>query len=154
MALVLITACSRSQAAPETAATPRDSALAPGPTAQPGPTATVPERRRSYPDRYAITQEELQQEARGIANLYDYVVSRHNDWMRASGSGRMPSAMRSITVYLDGIRFGGSPESLRQIPIAGVYLARRLSPSEAEAKYGLDNNAGTIEIFTSRDRVR
>ncbi|OGU01152.1 MAG: hypothetical protein A2085_02300 [Gemmatimonadetes bacterium GWC2_71_10] len=160
-ALLRVSACSRSQPGPQAAApAPGDSAAAqpgaqaPRPADAAGPTATVPARRPRY-DRYVVTAEELAEQARGMTNLYDYVITRRNDWIRAAGGGRLRGgASRMVSVYVDGIRFGSSPDAMRQIPVGGVYLARRLGASEAAAKYGLDNNAGTIEIFTSQDRVR
>lgn len=162
-AVCAMAACSRSQGAPGAAApAPSDSSGrtaatpaargAPGDAA--GPSATVPQSRPRY-DRNAVTAQELAEDARGMTTFYDYVITRRNDWIRAAAGGRlMGQASRQVSVYVDGIRFGSTPDVLRQIPIGSVYLARHLGPSEAGAKYGLDNNSGTIEIFTAQDRVR
>lgn len=141
-ALALVCACSSSQARP-------------GDTAS-GDSADAAPRRTMNRDRNVITRAEIDEATTVAGSLYDYIISRHSDWLRTTG-GRMSPAgpsSRSITVYVDGQRYGMNPETTRQIPINSVYLARRLSPSEAAAKYGLDNNAGTIEVFTSPASVR
>lgn len=139
---LVLAACSSSQSRPgDTAA---------GDSAAPQP------RRQVNRDRNVITREEIEADAATAGTLYDYIISRHSDWLRAAGgrfSGGVGST-RGITVYLDGQRYGMNPEATRQIPITSVYLARRLSASEAAAKYGMDNNAGTIEVFTSAQAVR
>ncbi|OGU01153.1 MAG: hypothetical protein A2085_02310 [Gemmatimonadetes bacterium GWC2_71_10] len=163
--MALAAACASSQARPEGAAAAPEAGVAPAQGAQ----ATV-QPRRVRADRTTITQEEIAQNGQASATLYDFVIARHNDWLRSTGGGRMTqsvgnmdasagpvsSASRavSVTVYIDGIRFGVNPEALRNIPLRTVALARRLSPSEAQAKYGSDNDAGTIEVWTSLDRVR
>ena len=133
-----------------------------------GPAATLPER-QPRADRNTITIEEIERDGRASTTLYEFVVVRHNDWLRSVSGGRIiqgpgwvdarnartqydvlnPAV--TVTVYVDGIRFGGNTESLRGVLLGNVLLARRLSPSEAQAKYGLDNQAGAIEVFTRRD---
>lgn len=144
-------ACGSSQPRPETAAAPSDSGAAVVAPATTPDSAARPSRRPRR-NRDVITREEIDELGRGAASLYDFIVGQHFDWLRAPG-GRLRTT-RPISVYVDGTRWGNSPETMRQIPLAQVYMARRLSSSEAQAKYGLDNNSGTIEIFTSPDRVR
>jgi hypothetical protein len=140
---LMLAACSSSQSRP-------------GDTAATGDSAAPQPRRQASRDRNAITREELEANNVTAGSLYDYIVSRHSDWLRSAGgrfSGGATGA-RGISVYVDGQRYGSTPESARGIPISSVYLARRLSASEAAAKYGMDNNAGTIEVFTSAQAVR
>lgn len=142
LALVLA-ACSSSQSRP-------------GDTAAAGDSAAPQPRRQVSRDRNVITREEIEANSVTAGSLYDYIVSRHSDWLRSAGgrfSGGVAGA-RGITLYVDGQRYGTSPETARGIPISSVYLARRLSASEAAAKYGMDNNAGTIEVFTNAQAVR
>ncbi len=104
-----------------------------------------------HADRRTITAAELQQYGTMFSNLYDYVNSRHNDWLDnppLTAAGRF-----DVKVYVDGNRFGMDPTALQKISLDAVALARRLTASEAEIKYGNDNNAGAIEVWTSLDRV-
>lgn len=128
----------------------------PGDTTASGDSAAPQPRRQVNRDRNAITREELEENNATAGSLYDYILSRHSDWLRSAGgrfSGGATGA-RGISVYLDGQRYGSNPEAARGIPATSVYLARRLSASEAAAKYGMDNNAGSIEVFTSAQAVR
>lgn len=139
-----LAACSSSQSRPGNAAAASGDSAAPEP------------RRQVNRDRNAITRDELEANNVTAGTLYDYILSRHSDWLRAAG-GRFTggaAGARGISVYVDGQRYGSNPESARGIPITAVYLARRLSASEAAAKYGMDNNAGAIEVFTSAQTVR
>lgn len=104
-------------------------------------------------DRSTITEDELRQFGQPFNNLLDYINSRHNDWLR-NPIGNATFAGYNIQIYYDGTRFGTDPTALRQIPIRNVALAKRLSPSEAEGRYGTNNNAGAIEVWSSLDRVR
>lgn len=154
IALAASAACSGSQARPETAAAPSDSAaaVAGAPAAAAADSGRERQPRRQRRDRNVITREEIEELGRGHASLYDFVVSQHFEWLRTAGA-RLRTT-RPISVYVDGVRWGESPETMRQIPLTGVYMARRLGPSEAAGKYGMDNNSGTVEVFTSADRVR
>ncbi len=105
-----------------------------------------------HPDRETITAAELEQYGTMFSNLYDYVNSRHNDWLYnppLSAVGHF-----DVGVYLDGNRFGNDPTAMQKISLHVVALARRLTSSEAEIRYGNDNNAGAIEVWTSLERVQ
>jgi hypothetical protein len=166
LAAALLSACAGSSSrAGGSAAAPAPAARDTMGAAQGGPTATVSQQRRIRADRNTITREEIAETGQGSASLYDFVVARHNEWLRSGGGSRLvyqpgqaaaedQGRSVSVTVYVDGVRFGANTESLRGIPLATVALARRLSASEAQNKYGLDNNAGTIEVWTSLERVR
>lgn len=138
---LMLAACSSSQSRP-------------GDTAATGDSAAPQPRRQVNRDRNAITREELNANNVTAGTLYEYILSRHSDWLRATGGRLGGGGGRGISVYVDGQRYGSNPESTRGIPISSVYLARRLSASEAAAKYGMDNNAGTIEVFTTAQAVR
>ncbi len=136
--LTIATACAGHHAAPATAG------------AAPAPAA---DRRAPRADRNTITADEISQYGATFSNLYDYVNSRHPDWF-TSGNSMATLRNYQIQVFVDGQRFGSDPSYMRQIPLRGIALARRISSSEAEGKYGTDNNAGAIEVWTRLDLVR
>ncbi len=104
------------------------------------------------PDRKTITAAELKEYGKTFSNLYDYVNSRHSDWLDMNNPVTETGHF-AVMVYLDGQRFGSDPTAMHQITLDNVALARRLTPSEAEIKYGEDNNAGAIEVWSSLDRM-
>jgi hypothetical protein len=143
LALALLTACAGGQPAP-------------GATAAAGGDSARPAARRVRADSRTITREEIDQYGTGLSNLYEFILRRHSDWLRST-TGRLPGAAGGapgISVYLDGSRYGDTPDATRSIPLNSVMLVRRLGASEAEGRYGSNNNYGTIEVWTSLERMR
>ena len=138
--LVVAAGCAGHQAGPATADTG-------------GGGVQAQQRRAPRADQHTITAEEIAQNGGNFSNLYDYVSSRHSDWFTSANS---MATLRNypIQVFVDGQRFGTDPSYMRQIPLRGIALARRISASEAESKYGTDNNAGAIEVWTRLELVR
>jgi hypothetical protein len=100
-------------------------------------------------DRRVATEAELREaQNAGNATMYDFVISRHNDWTQPRLTG-VRGQMTAPTVWLDRQRLGGI-EQLRTIPINIVIEARFLTPPEAQGELGLDNLGGAIVVRTRR----
>jgi len=106
-------------------------------------------------NRRVIAPAELQEAmSQNVANLEQLVRTRRPEWLRATPqqtgvAGPMaPSTMTQVsqlTVWMDNQRLGG-PEVLRTIALSSVSEVRLLSASEAEARFGLNNQGGAIVI--------
>jgi len=106
-----------------------------GGTDTPGSVSTRPATRD--PDR--ITGDQIQEGlANGLGNAYDLVARLHPNWLRSQGR-------QSVQVWMDNQRMGGV-SSLRNMSLSGLASIRYLRPSEAQARYGLDNQGGAIVL--------
>ena len=108
------------------------------------------------------------------SNAYDLVESLHNNWLqqrRAAPADRARSPMDSTTgkaqytadysgagksllgnaggiqVYVDGTRVG-STEMLKQLRPLDLYSIRRMTPNEAQGRFGIGNGDGAIVVTT------
>lgn len=93
-----------------------------------------------------LTAEEIMSVS--ASNMYDVIRVRRSRWLRRAAT--RPTAFpgrgdAQVVVYLDGQRFGEA-DMLRQITPASVQIARFLTASEAEMKYGSNLLGGVIEI--------
>jgi hypothetical protein len=77
-----------------------------------------------------------------MQSMFDLVAAKHMDWLRNTAT---LSGAHQVTVYLDRARLGG-PDQMRTVALAIVESARYLTPSEAQAEFGLDNLGGAISI--------
>jgi hypothetical protein len=106
-------------------------------------------------DRRVIALAELSEAiAQNVSNLDQLVRTRRPEWLRATPqqtgvAGPMaPSNVTQVSqlvVWMDNQRLGG-PEVLRTIPLTSVSEVRLLSASEAEARFGLNNQGGAIMV--------
>jgi len=94
--------------------------------------------RRILPDEVA------QARSQNLNSMFDLVLALHSDWI--NGTSTMTGG-HQVTVYLDRARLGG-PDQLRTVPLSLVESARYLTPSEAQAEFGLDNLGGAIQIIS------
>lgn len=69
----------------------------------------------------------------------------------AGGTG-MPRDASGIQVYLDGTRLGGI-ETLKGIPVNTVYSIRRISGTDAQARYGIGHSDGVLFISTGPNKA-
>ncbi len=65
----------------------------------------------------------------------------------AAGGTGMPRDAVGIQVYLDGTRLGGI-ETLKTIPVVTVYSIRRISGTDAQARFGIGHSDGVIFVAT------
>lgn len=85
--------------------------------------------------------------AGGEATLYRQIVKHHAAWLAARGDHEL--AQRNVVmVYRDGVLIGGKA-ALRSIHVDDVAEVRRLTPSEASERFGMDHAAGAI-LITSK----
>jgi hypothetical protein len=82
------------------------------------------------------------------STMYDVIRIRRSQWLRRAAT--RPTAFpgregAQVVVYLDGQRFGDA-ETLKQITPASVQVARFLTASEAEMKYGSNLLGGVIDL--------
>lgn len=124
--------------------------LLPGCAARSGAGATSP-----ASDRHVIALAELQEAmAQNVGNVEQLVRTRRPEWLRATPqqtgvagpmAPRTMTQTSQLTVWMDNQRIGG-PDVLRTIPLSSVSEVRLLSPSEAEARFGLNNQGGAIVV--------
>ena len=102
----------------------------------------VPAARRD--PRRVMPEEVAEALGQHMQSMYDLVAAKHMDWVRNAPT---LTGAHQVTVYLDRARLGG-PDQLRTVPLAIVESARYLTPSEAQAEFGLDNMGGAIAIIS------
>ena len=97
-------------------------------------------------DRYLITQEEI--EGTDQANAYDIVRVLRPTWLRAKGPSSF-YADTPVQVYIDGNRMGGT-KALETVPKIAIHEIRYYTPTEAQARWGLNHTNGAIAVITRR----
>lgn len=95
-----------------------------------------------------VTQEELGKVS-ASPTLYEALQALRPTWFRRSPTSLRPDKDGDVVVYLDQSRLGGA-EALRTIRVDAVTLVRHYSASEAEARFGLGNVNGAIQVVTTR----
>jgi len=96
--------------------------------------------------RSAITPEEIG--ARASMDLYTLVQQLRPNWLRTRGQATPTGGVRTVAVAIDGTLQPGGPEILRTLRGNQVTLIRFLSGQDATTRYGLDVEAGVIEVRT------
>lgn len=119
-----------------------------------------------------ITREQLSEPR--YSNVYMLVEALHNNWLqqrRAAPADRSRAGMDStsgkaqytadysgagksllgsaggIQVYVDGTRVGGV-DMLKQLSPLDLYSVRRMSPNDAQGRFGIGNGDGAIIVTT------
>jgi hypothetical protein len=85
-----------------------------------------------------------------IAHLRpEYLRNRGQNTLRETTSASGPPTYNAptATVYLDNARFGDL-ESLKNISAESILRIQYLSASAATTRFGMDNSAGAILVFT------
>jgi hypothetical protein len=116
------------------------------------PSGTAAPRRAASGGRNVLTQQEVKEKAADITNVYDAIERLRPDFLRARAATTMGtggSDASGITAYVNMDR-QPNLESLRAISVAELREVRRLSASEAQSKFGLNNMAGAIQVVTNR----
>lgn len=106
--------------------------------------SSTSETRRPGRDRTTISAAELQRTAH--TDLYSAIASLRPTWL----SRRGPSSIHfegELIVYHDRTRLGG-PEMLSTIDVTRVMSVRFLTPSEAQARFGMGHPHGAIIVST------
>ncbi len=82
------------------------------------------------------------------ANMYDAVRVRRPLWLQRSGARptSLTGTAPEVVVYLDGQWFGDGPQALGRLLTSSVRYAEYLSPSEAQARFGVGHLAGVINV--------
>jgi len=97
-------------------------------------------------DRNVITSQELQ--GVRVATAFEAVQQLRPQFLRGRGRGSLSSVQpEHAVVYVDGVR-NGSIEVLRSFRAGDLAEIRYLSASAATMRYGLDHDAGVIEVRT------
>jgi hypothetical protein len=95
-------------------------------------------------DRRVVRYPELQEAiAQNMGTVLQFVRSRRSEWL----SSPLAGVRGQVQVWMDEQRLGG-PETLRTIPLSAVTELRYLTPSEAQARFGLNNLGGVILVST------
>lgn len=121
-----------------------------------------------------IVKEQLA--SRTFSNAYAAIEALRGNWLRvrnlnpppgtvinpvggsAASQGSASPAMQSmpreasgIQVYVDGVRAGGL-EVLKSIPVQSIYSMRRISGTDAQARFGIGHSDGVIFVATGPDK--
>lgn len=110
------------------------------PAASSGGAASAASRRQAD----LITAEEIA--GTSATTAYHAIEILRPTFLRARGQQSF-SGSQSPVAYVNGQRWGNL-ESLRNLTADDVFSIRRLSASEAQSRYGLDNIGGAIEVTT------
>lgn len=100
----------------------------------------------SRSSRDMLTRVDL--EASMQVNAFDAIRQERPMWLRTRGPNSFNSD-NPIMVYIDGNR-AGSLEVLQGIPLMTVERLRFYDPPEAQARFGLNNTNGAIEVITRK----
>lgn len=100
--------------------------------------------------RSAITQEEIG--SRASLDLYTLVQQLRPNWLRSRGQATPTGGVRTVAVAIDGTLQPGGLEILRTLRGNQVTSIRFLSGQDATTRYGLDVEAGVIEVRTGTTR--
>ena len=107
-------------------------------------TATGGQRTRSSRD--TLTRSDLEQSMQVTA--YEAIRQSRPAWLRIRGANSI-NAQNPIMVYVDGNR-AGTVDVLEGIPVLSIERMRFYGPPEAQARFGLNNTNGAIEVITRR----
>jgi hypothetical protein len=98
-------------------------------------------------DPRMITAEEI--EERTETNALDLIRALRSNWLNGRGATSILLQERGISVYVDGAK-RGSVEELRFITKESIAQMRSLTATDAQARYGMDNVSGAIEVTTKK----
>jgi hypothetical protein len=98
-------------------------------------------------DPRVITAEEI--EERTETNALDLVRALRSNWLNGRGATSILLPEQGISVYVDGVK-RGSVDELRFITKESIAQMRSLTATDAQARYGMDNVSGAIEVTTKK----
>ena len=103
---------------------------------------------RSSPrtSRDLLTRAEL--EASTQVTAMEVIRQARPHWLytRGTNSVNLPNP---IQVYIDGVR-AGSLDTLEGMPVMGIERMRFYDATEAQARFGMNNTNGAIEVITRK----
>ena len=101
---------------------------------------------RTQGSRNVLTRADLEESMQ--VNAYEAVRQARPMWLRPRGANSI-NVPTPIIVYVDGMRTGGV-DALSGIPVLAVERIRFYDGPEAQARFGLNNTNGAIEVITRR----
>ena len=100
--------------------------------------------------RNVLTAREITERGGDISNAFEALERLRPDFLRMSrGPTDLNDSSTQPSVYINSER-QPSFESLRVVAIREVSEIRKLSASEAQTKFGLNNTHGAIQVVTIR----
>ena len=109
--------------------------------------AEAQKQKRPRRDPRVITAEEI--EERTETNALDLVRALRSNWLNGRGATSILLPEQGISVFVDGVK-RGSVDELRFITKESIAQMRSLTASDAQARYGMDNVSGAIEVTTKK----
>jgi hypothetical protein len=97
-----------------------------------------------------LTREEMGERAE--QDLYTIVQQFRPSWMQIRGQATPVGGVRTVQVVVDGSVQPGGLEVLRSYRGSQVEKLRYLNGQDATQRYGMDVEAGVIEVTTLRGR--
>lgn len=98
-------------------------------------------------DRSQITPEEVQRAASSTTTAYALVQRLRPHWLRKRGRSSIENPS-DILVYVNGSRYGSTPQDLRSINADNVASLEFLNAAQATNRYGTGHDHGAILVFT------
>ena len=100
----------------------------------------------SSSDENVITSEELR--AAPVTDLGSYIRSHRPRWLQRNYQLSFnETQIQNVVVFLDDIQHGG-PDALATFSTNAAQEVRYYTPSEAEARFGVGNGNGVIQIVS------
>ena len=112
-------------------------------------TAAAQKEKKVRHDPRLITAEEIATR-QNEQNALDLIRALRPSWLNTRGPTTIMLAETGISVYVDGAK-RGSIDELRFITREQIQEMRSLSATDAQARYGMDNVSGAIEVTTKRN---
>lgn len=98
-------------------------------------------------DRSRITPEEVQEAASSTTTAYALVQRLRPHWLRKRGRSSIENPS-DIRVYMNGSRYGSTPQDLRNINAENVASLEFLNAAQATNRYGTGHDHGVILVST------
>jgi hypothetical protein len=115
--------------------------------------AGTPMRSAASGGRNVLTIQEVRERAADVSNAYEALERLRPDFLRTRGPVTLGSGGSAgdggISVYINTDR-QPTLESIKMVPVSELKEIRKLSASEAQTKFGLNNMAGAIQVITVR----
>jgi hypothetical protein len=100
--------------------------------------------------RNLLTAGEITERGGDVSNALEALERLRPDFLRMSrGPTTLGDDASGTSFYINNERQPNS-ESLRNVPVREIREIRRLSASEAQMKFGLNNMHGAIQVITVR----
>ena len=115
------------------------------------PTTTV---ETSVPVRDLTVLSRSEIASANVSDVFDAIARLRPQFFNRRGETSFLLRSRTyVNVYLDNMRLGGV-ESLRGIPVDGIYAIRYFNAAEATYRWGMNNSGGAIQLVSSPNSAR